>query len=234
MLDQAPPRPTSLQPDALIQRAQAPAYDVLLRPTSLMHNSTEGHMRQQSTAAPSGARLSMSEHGSLTSTSRLSLSSQRGVAAEAPAPPGPDSTESEVTDPAIIHAITQTMISEFLYKYTSPLFGRAKPGQKHHRRFFWLHPYTRTLYWSVEGPEDSDINESSAKHAQIQSFRIVLDPNPMPPGLCGYSIVVSTPSREIKLTTPTKERHDIWLAAFKYLLAREERVKNRPTTDNNI
>lgn len=39
----------------------------------------------------------------------------------------------------------------------------------------------------------------------------MLDPNPMPPGLYQYSVVVSTPQREMKITAPTKERHDIWL-----------------------
>ena len=39
----------------------------------------------------------------------------------------------------------------------------------------------------------------------------MLDPNPMPPGIYQYSVVVSTPQREMKITAPTKERHDIWL-----------------------
>lgn len=39
----------------------------------------------------------------------------------------------------------------------------------------------------------------------------MLDPNPMPPGIYQYSVVVSTPQREMKFTAPTKERHDIWL-----------------------
>ena len=59
----------------------------------------------------------------------------------------------------------------------------------------------------------------------------------MPPGLHQYSVIVSTPNREMKFTAPTKERHDIWLnvrslfsdrslnthlafQALKYLLAR--------------
>jgi len=33
-------------------------------------------------------------------------------------------------------------------------------------------------------------------------------------------VVVSTPQREMKITAPTKERHDIWLNALKYLLSR--------------
>ena len=39
----------------------------------------------------------------------------------------------------------------------------------------------------------------------------MLDPNPLPPGLHQYSVVVSTPFREMKFTAPSKERHDIWV-----------------------
>ncbi len=37
-----------------------------------------------------------------------------------------------------------------------------------------------------------------------------MDPNPMPPGLHQYSVIVTTANREMKFTAPTKERHDIW------------------------
>ncbi|KIM58310.1 hypothetical protein SCLCIDRAFT_28205 [Scleroderma citrinum Foug A] len=56
--------------------------------------------------------------------------------------------------------------------------------------------------------------------AYIEGIHAVLDPNPMPPGLYKYSIVISTLHREMKITTPTRERHEIWLNAFKYLLSR--------------
>lgn len=46
--------------------------------------------------------------------------------------------------------------------------------------------------------------------AYIESVRQVMDPNPMPPGIHQYSMIVSTPQREMKFTAPTKERHDIW------------------------
>lgn len=47
--------------------------------------------------------------------------------------------------------------------------------------------------------------------AYVEAVRSVLDPNPMPPGIYQYSVVVTTPHREMKFTAPTKERHDIWL-----------------------
>lgn len=135
------------------------------------------------------------------------------------------------TDPAVIHAITQTMIGEFLYKYTRKAIGKGY-GERRHKRFFWVHPYTKTLYWSSADPGSTSVTESSAKSgtwrlpfvgrsrrltehhphlAFIEGVRSVLDPNPMPPGLYQYSVVVSTPQREMKITAPTKERHDIWL-----------------------
>ncbi|KAF7426385.1 hypothetical protein PC9H_008753 [Pleurotus ostreatus] len=123
------------------------------------------------------------------------------------------------TDPTIIHAITQTMIGEFMYKYTRKAIGKGY-GQTRHRRFFWVHPYTKTLYWSSADPGSWNVSESSAKSAYIEGVRAVLDPNPMPPGLYQYSVVVSTPHREMKITAPTKERHEIWLNALKYLLSR--------------
>ncbi|KAF9051377.1 hypothetical protein BJ165DRAFT_881386 [Panaeolus papilionaceus] len=126
---------------------------------------------------------------------------------------------AQSTDPAIIHAITQTMIGEFLYKYTRKTIGKGV-GERRHQRFFWVHPYTKTLYWSSADPGSSNVSESSAKSAYIEGVRSVLDPNPMPPGLYQYSVVVSTPQREMKITAPTKERHDIWLNALKYLLSR--------------
>ncbi|TDL16694.1 hypothetical protein BD410DRAFT_844207 [Rickenella mellea] len=132
---------------------------------------------------------------------------------------GPLGAAGGSTDPAIIHAITQTMIGEFLYKYTRKAIGKGH-GERRHKRFFWVHPYTKTLYWSSADPGSSNVSESSAKSAYIDSVRSVLDPNPMPPGLYQYSVVIATPQREMKITAPTKERHDIWLNALQYLLAR--------------
>ncbi|KAJ7599498.1 meiotic cell cortex C-terminal pleckstrin homology-domain-containing protein, partial [Mycena floridula] len=123
------------------------------------------------------------------------------------------------TDPAVIHAITQTMIGEFVYKYTMKAIGKGY-GEKRHERFFWVHPYTRTLYWSSVDP---------GVLAYVEGVRSVLDPNPMPPGLYQYSVVVSTPQREMKFTAPTKERHDLWLNALKYLLSRPN-----PASPGNI
>ncbi|KAI0760078.1 hypothetical protein C8Q74DRAFT_1293828 [Fomes fomentarius] len=131
----------------------------------------------------------------------------------------PQSAAAVSTDPTIIHAITQTMIGEFLYKYTRRAIGKGH-GERRHKRFFWVHPYTRTLYWSSADPGSSNVTEASAKSAYIESVRQVMDPNPMPPGIHQYSMIVSTPQREMKFTAPTKERHDIWYNALQYLLTR--------------
>ena len=197
---------------------------------SAINNATYS---QQSIAGPSVRRKHMSST-SLGSSHRSSLSSDNHVFMDSSnlqhrrtgsvAQP----SDGETTDPNIIHAITQTMIGEFLYKYPRKTIGKGY-GERRHKRFFWVHPYTKTLYWSSADPGSSSVTESSAKSGQcdicyqaelsspfppayIENVRSVLDPNPMPPGLHQYSVVVSTPTREMKFTAPTRERHDIWLS----------------------
>ncbi|KAI0697045.1 hypothetical protein BC835DRAFT_1339896 [Cytidiella melzeri] len=176
--------------------------------------------REMSTTSLTSARQSVDSHRSSASSDRLAYDQP---SQEAPATPDrtlpANRAVGGATDPTVIHAITQTMIGEFLYKYTRRAIGKGH-GERRHKRFFWVHPYTRTLYWSSADPGSSNVSESSAKSAYIEGVRAVLDPNPMPPGIYQYSVVVSTPQREMKFTALTKERHDIWLNALQYLLTR--------------
>ena len=126
----------------------------------------------------------------------------------------------EDVDPRMIQAITQTMIGEFLWKYTRKT-GRSGHSNNRHRRFFWIHPYTRTLYWSVQDPAGNNGStrvESQAKSVGIEAIRVVSDDNGIPPGLHGKSIVVVTTGRSIKFTAPTAQRHETWFNALSYLL----------------
>lgn len=187
-------------------------------PSSVSQSIREHEPRQMSTTSLTSGGHSLDSQRSSVSSEHLEYEQtpQRQASTPAPAPRGPT---GGTTDPTIIHAITQTMIGEFLYKYTRKTIGKGH-GERRHKRFFWVHPYTRTLYWSSADPGSSNVSESSAKSAYVESVRAVLDPNPMPPGIYQYSVVVSTPQREMKFTAPTKERHDIWLSALQYLLTR--------------
>jgi hypothetical protein len=202
--------------------------------SALSHSPRERERREMSTTSLISGGHSMESQRSSISSEHMAYDqpSQRlaGVPAEAGRPAG----SGGATDPAVIHAITQTMIGEFLYKYTRKTIGKGH-GERRHKRFFWVHPYTRTLYWSSADPGSSNVSESSAKSGKFRGFRpqyyiltsfaayveavrSVLDPNPMPPGIYQYSVVVSTPQREMKFTAPTKERHDIWINVRIFLL----------------
>ncbi|CAI4210968.1 unnamed protein product, partial [Parascedosporium putredinis] len=123
------------------------------------------------------------------------------------------------TDPRMIQAITQTMIGEFLWKYTRKT-GRGDFSENRHRRYFWVHPYTRTLYWSERDPTTAGRAELKAKSVPIEAVRVVTDDNPMPPGLHRKSLVVISPGRTIKFTCTTGQRHETWFNALSYLLLR--------------
>ncbi|KAL8734598.1 MAG: hypothetical protein Q9181_003164 [Wetmoreana brouardii] len=132
--------------------------------------------------------------------------------------PMPDGIDSG-TDPRMIQAITQTMIGEFLWKYTRKA-GRGEMSNNRHRRFFWVHPYTRTLYWSDRDPSSAGRAEMKAKSVAIEAVRVVTDDNPMPPGLHRKSLVIVTPGRSVKFTAQTSQRHETWFNALSYLLLR--------------
>ncbi|KAK0703426.1 hypothetical protein B0T26DRAFT_681101 [Lasiosphaeria miniovina] len=123
------------------------------------------------------------------------------------------------TDPRMIQAITQTMIGEYLWKYTRKA-GRGELSGNRHRRYFWVHPYTRTLYWSDRDPSVAGRGELRAKSVPIEAVRVVTDDNPMPPGLHRKSLVIISPGRTIKFTCTTGQRHETWFNALSYLLLR--------------
>lgn len=123
------------------------------------------------------------------------------------------------TDPRMIQAITQTMIGEHLWKYTRKP-GRGEMSENRHRRYFWVHPYTRTLYWSDRDPSTAGRHELRAKSVPIEAVRVVTDDNPMPPGLHRKSLVIISPGRTVKFTCTTGQRHETWFNALSYLLLR--------------
>ncbi|CAD6443887.1 6d2f186a-f94d-43d3-bc16-ecc1343bab63 [Sclerotinia trifoliorum] len=132
--------------------------------------------------------------------------------------PMPEGVEPN-TDPRMINAITQTMIGEYLWKYTRKA-GRGGMSENRHRRYFWVHPYTRTLYWSDRDPSTAGRSELKAKSVAIEAVRVVTDDNPMPPGLHRKSLVILTPGRTVQFTASTGQRHETWFNALSYLLLR--------------
>ncbi|KAK9387576.1 meiotic cell cortex C-terminal pleckstrin homology-domain-containing protein [Lipomyces mesembrius] len=127
------------------------------------------------------------------------------------------SHRSVPTAPLMLRAITQTMIGEYLWKYTRRK-GRQTLSENRHKRYFWVHPYTRTLYWSDKNPSAG--GEIKAKSAPIEGVRVVHDDNPFPPGLYHKSLVILTPSRTLQITCLTQERHETWFSALSFLLLR--------------
>lgn len=127
-------------------------------------------------------------------------------------------TLASLNEPSIIPALTQTVIGEYLFKY----YPRLGPFgfESRHERFFWVHPYTLTLYWSASNPILENPANTKTKGVAILGVESVTDPNPYPTGLYHKSIVVTTETRTIKFTCPTRQRHNIWYNSLRYLLQR--------------
>ncbi|KAB8235988.1 putative nuclear migration protein (ApsA) [Aspergillus alliaceus] len=134
------------------------------------------------------------------------------------------------TDPRMIQAITQTMIGEFLWKYTRKAVS-GEISSTRHRRYFWVHPYTRTLYWSEKDPQSAGKAERKTKSVPIEAVRVVADDNPYPPGLHCRSLEVVSPGRRIRFTATTSQRHETWFNALSYLLLRSENGEEGENND---
>jgi hypothetical protein len=148
----------------------------------------------------------------------------------------PNGLPAGATDPRMIQAITQTMIGEYLWKYTRKT-GREGLSENRHRRFFWIHPYTRTLYWSDRDPQTAGKTELKGKSVAIESVQEVEDGNPLPPGLHQKSLLIITPGRSIKFTATTGQRHETWYNALNYLCQRVdegEQQEQKPAATEEI
>jgi predicted nucleic acid-binding Zn-ribbon protein len=135
---------------------------------SIFSGRDRDRVREMSTASLQSDRSLGSGRSSMSSDNHYYPARSQSRATNAPPAVGNYTQNGSAhpsthgTDPAILHAITQTMIGEFLYKYTRRTIGKGH-GERRHKRFFWVHPYTRTLYWSDADPGSSNVSESSAK-----------------------------------------------------------------------
>ncbi|QPG73764.1 hypothetical protein FOA43_001078 [Brettanomyces nanus] len=120
----------------------------------------------------------------------------------------------------MIAAITQTIIGEYLFKYFRKLGPFVSSvSESRHERYFWIHPYSLTLYWSTSNPSLSDPSENKIRALAIAHVKSVDDNNPLPPGLYHKSIIVSSEDgRSVKVTCPTRQRHNIWFNSIKFLI----------------
>ncbi|AJU90766.1 Num1p [Saccharomyces cerevisiae YJM1307] len=179
-------------------------------------NHHKHHKRQQS--------LNSNSTSKTTRSSRNTPASRRDIVASLMSRAGSASrtaslqTLASLNEPSIIPALTQTVIGEYLFKY----YPRLGPFgfESRHERFFWVHPYTLTLYWSASNPILENPANTKTKGVAILGVESVTDPNPYPTGLYHKSIVVTTETRTIKFTCPTRQRHNIWYNSLRYLLQR--------------
>jgi hypothetical protein len=114
------------------------------------------------------------------------------------------------SDPALIQAITQVMIGEFMWKNTRSRLGKGM-SENRHKRFFWVHPYVKTLYWSPVDPGGENTAEARSKSIYITGIKVMKEGGAADPGTWHESIIICSPTREVQMTAMSKDRHDAWV-----------------------
>lgn len=186
-----PPRPTSPPPPELIQRATTPTFKQrsIIPPSTSNFRSPPNHVNGLVSPV---AGVFDPNTGGRRDDSATSLLFGGSSAVPSRRPSVSSSRSSETHHPrlqsgiwvtelgeegdatGVIQTLTHTMIGDFLYKYTRRVVGKGH-GEKRHRRFFWIHPYTKTLYWSSADPGSASASESSAKSGKLCSLIIVIN-----------------------------------------------------------
>ncbi|KAK2625222.1 hypothetical protein QTJ16_005591 [Diplocarpon rosae] len=132
---------------------------------------------------------------------------------------------------SVVEAIAQTMVGEWMYKYvrrrksfgvpeSNGIEGDSANGARH-KRWVWLAPYERAVMWSSKQPTSgSALMGKAGRKLTIQSVLDVKDDNAPPrgsPALFNRSILILTPTRALKFTATSPERHYAWLTALSFL-----------------
>jgi hypothetical protein len=150
-VDDIPARPSSPPPPALLSKATFSDITPNKGKSPMSELASEEDLVQQrSLASPSY------EKGTITSMSTTSTHSMYDP-------------ETGASNANMIGLITQTMIGDWLYKYTRKTVGNGI-SENRHQRYFWIHPYTRTLYWSTNAPGLND-HGGKAKSGKIRIGR---------------------------------------------------------------
>ncbi|KAG1502678.1 hypothetical protein G6F46_001430 [Rhizopus delemar] len=106
-------------------------------------------------------------------------------------------------------SLSQTMIGERLKKHIRhPIKGKIKSI---HTRYFWLHPYTKTLYWSVHKPEQGEL--------PIQSYSIIQTTNQIP------IIRIQSIQHQMKIQCMNHDSHQKWTQSLECLFMKSSYSK---------
>ena len=122
-------------------------------------------------------------------------------------------------DPEMTKSITQLMIGEYMWKYVRKA-GFRQLSDSRHRRYLWVHPFTRTVHWSAAPPQSGLPSSNKSKSMLVKTIKVVSDTNSSPPGLSQESILLFGTNRVLKVTALTSYRHLSWVRGLEYLLKR--------------
>jgi len=142
-------------------------------------------------------------------------------------PSSPINEAEGETNPTIIDAIAATMVGEWMWKYVKGkddfLSNPSHASAARHKRWVWLSPNDGTVLWASKRPTSSAalVGKSDRKMV-VQSVFDVKNPATAAGAdaegdVYDRSIIIVTPSRALKFTATSEERHYRWLTALTFL-----------------
>lgn len=198
--------------DIAEKRGYKHTSEIPLIPKEPFNASLDSPLIESREVAAGGIPQSKSVGSNLTINSKASmLDSITGMSV---------ASNISLTDKSMIPVITQVLIGEYLFKYYRKLGPLSSISATRHERYFWVHPYSLTLYWSTSNPVLKNPNVTKSKAIAILGVESVEDSNPIPVGLYHKSIIVHSQTKSVKFTCSNRRRHNIWYNSLRYLVHR--------------
>lgn len=168
----------------------------------------------------SGSRLNTLDNGTNTDLKYPRKPGSLSGSARSPSLGAPSVSLSH-TDEQVQLFLSQLIVGEVLYKYTSGLTIEGITGGRH-KRYFWFRPDSCTLYWTRENPQIITGLYGSARSVTVHEVEDIFDGNPLPVALHYRTILIRGVERDLRVTCQTQGRHTIWFEGLKYFLAHRQ------------
>ncbi|KAI9319504.1 meiotic cell cortex C-terminal pleckstrin homology-domain-containing protein [Dichotomocladium elegans] len=137
-------------------------------------------------------------------------------------------------NPDLVQSVTQAMVGDWLWKYTrsntlSMTSKKKNAGDiscrrsntshsKCNKRYFWIHPYTCTLFWSKSQPDSTD-DKSKLKRALLRDVWNIPGSNHCL--VVPFSLLIRTSERDIVVHAEDPNQHHQWLVALRFSLGKK-------------
>ncbi|KAJ3091333.1 hypothetical protein HK102_000925 [Quaeritorhiza haematococci] len=120
-----------------------------------------------------------------------------------------------------VESLTHTMIGSWFLKFN-------RHGRHPQMRYFWVNPYSRTLYWASKPPNQGHIVNTRTAYISNIFWNPVLPAYRNAPPTAEHSLRIQTPNRTLVLVPTNWDDYTTWAEGLTLLLRKSVSTASKP------